>query len=101
MQDHAADHLLIVMAQSDHTPCGFANDSEGFRKERIKRFAVTDTLAEFVGHRAQASVIKRLEARFKRVDLNYRLVQRAQDALVTASKNTRQDTLKHRSGISG
>ncbi len=101
MQDHAADQLLIVVTQANDASRRLSYDRERLGQNRIERLSIADTLAEFVGHRAKRGIIQRLETRFECVDLNHRLVQRAQYALVATTKNTRQDTLKHRSGISG
>jgi hypothetical protein len=101
MQHHAADQLHVVVAQFQDAAAGFAHHREGFRQERFEFGAVGEALAELGGLGLQGGVRQVLQPRLEGVDLRHGLVHLAQQTLVAAAEDARQDAIEHVSGNAG
>jgi hypothetical protein len=68
VQHNAAYQLHVVVALTDSAARRLTHDGKRFGKQIIKRFAVGETLLEFVGFGAQFSVGERLDRWLEAVD---------------------------------
>ncbi len=68
MQDHAADHLHVVMAHVQDAAAGFTDDGKRLRKEVVERLAVGEARTELGGLALQLLVAEGLDRRFEGVD---------------------------------
>ncbi len=68
VQDHAAQHLHVVMAQADEAATAFATDCERFDEDVVNRLAGLQPSAEFGGLIPQLLIGHRLVLRFERGD---------------------------------
>ena len=68
VQDHAADHLHVVMPHADEAAAALAADGEGLDQDVVERFARLQPSAELDGLLPQLLIGHRLILRFQRVD---------------------------------
>ena len=95
MQDHAADQLHIVRAQSQNSAGRFAHGRKRFWQQAVQSGSIGETLTELARHGAQLVVGKCLEPGLQQVDLGNDFAHLAQHALVAAAENARQKTVEH------
>ena len=94
VQDHAADHLHVVMPHAEEPPAAFAADGERLDQDVVERFAGLQALAELDGLLAQLLIGHRLVLRLQRVDrLDLRL-QAAEEAGVGRAEHGRHAPLE-------
>ncbi len=68
VQDHAADHLHVVVPHAQEAASRFAAGGKGLDQQVVERFALGQPAAEFDGFLLQLVVRQRLELRFQGVD---------------------------------
>ena len=69
VQHDPADHLNIIMAQTDGALAGFSHGCEGFRQQVVQRLTFCQARAEFAGFLPQRLIAQRFEGCFQAVDL--------------------------------
>ncbi len=65
VQDHAADHLHVVVPHAEEAAAAFAADGKGLDQHVVERFARLEPLAELGGLLAQLLVGHRLVLRLR------------------------------------
>ena len=95
IQHHAADHLHIEVAHAKHSRGGFTHNRESFRQQVIQRFALLEPVAEFLSLRLQLIIGELLQLRFQFIDLGNAPTVRLHQAVISAAKNFRKNSVKH------
>ena len=95
VQNHAADELHVEVAHTQHAAAGFANDRKCFGQQRVKRFTLIQTFTEFSSLATKLLVGKRLNFRFKLIDLSAAFAVLTDQAVVATAENLGKKRIKH------
>ena len=95
VQNHTADKLHVEVTHPQHAATGFAYDRECFGQQRVKRFALVQAFAEFSSLAAKLLVGKRLNFRFKLIDLSAAFAVLTNQAVVATAENLGKKRIKH------
>ena len=95
MQGHAADQLHIEVAHAHHSLTGLTGHSEGFGKQLVEGFALSQTALELFGLATQLLVREGDHLLFEDVDGLHRLDQAFDFTLILASEKFFKQRRKH------
>src|SRR6478752_7520814 len=87
VEDHAAEHLHIVMPQADETAPAFAANRKGFDEDIVERFACLQSPTEFGGLIPQFFIGHCLVLRLERSDRFDSRLQSLEESRVGRSEN--------------
>ena len=87
IEHHAADQLHVEVTHAEHAPGSFAHHGEGFRQKLVGRRSLGDAVAEFLRLSLEFGIRKRLDGRFKLIDLRHLALILLNQPIVAAAED--------------